>query len=101
MTDLNFENFKQFMDESHTEEGRERQEEDSMRSLIQHGRAYDLAVDDDTEGQEASAPQSHKRAGRQDGAARDDDPPPPARPASTVSERWAALKQEHGTWGQT
>lgn len=100
MPDLNFDSFQRFMAESHTEEGRERQEEDSMRSLIQHGRAYDLAVDDDTEGQEASAPQSHQRAGRQDGAARDNDAPPTAKTASTVTERWEALKQEHGTCGQ-
>lgn len=44
MSDLNFDSFQRFMAESHTEEGRKRQEEDSMRSLIQHGRAYDLEV---------------------------------------------------------
>lgn len=98
MSDLNFDSFQRFMAESHTEEGRKRQEADSMRSLIQHGRATDLEVEDD-EGAEASVPQPLKRAGRQDGAARDNDPPPPARTAPTVQERWAALKEQHGTWG--
>ena len=47
MSDLNLDGFKRFMNESHTKEGRERQRLASEAALIQHGRAYDLEVEDD------------------------------------------------------
>lgn len=97
MSDLKFHSFKTFMDDSHTEEGRKRQEADSMRSLITHGGAYDLEVDSDTDAQESSVSQPLTRAGQQHDDGLDIDRPPPAKPASAVAERWAALKREHGT----
>ena len=101
MTDLNFNSFKRYMDESHTEEGRERQRLASEAALIQHGRAYDLEVEDDDEAPapEATLPPPLKRATQQASEARDDDPPPPTKAALTVDERWARLREEHGTWG--
>lgn len=98
MTDLNFNNFKRYLDESHTEEGRKRQEAESQRILVRIGRATDLEMEDeDTEAQEPSVPQPLKRAGRQQDDERNDDTPLPTRPAQTVEERWASLRREHGT----
>lgn len=76
MSDLNLDGFKRFMNESHTKEGRERQRLASEAALIQHGRAYDLEVeDDDGEVAEATLPPPLKRAGRQEVKEPDDVPP--------------------------
>lgn len=99
MSDLNFDSFKRYMDESHTEEGRERQRKASEAALIKHGRAHDLEAEDEGEDAQATLPPPLEKAGQQEGDTRDDDPPPLPKTAGTVEDRWAALREEHGTWG--